>query len=141
MPTTHTSRRRIHFAVIGALAALFLLVLVRTAWVCDDAFITFRTVDNLLNGYGLRWNVSERVQSFTHPLWMLLYVVPYAATGEPYVTGIWLSIAVSLLAFTAALSIARDLWIAIVGAVLLMSSRAFVDYSTSGLENPLTHLL
>ena len=133
------SRKRV--AVIGALAVLFLLVLVRTAWVCDDAFITFRTVDNLLNGYGLRWNIAERVQSFTHPLWMLLYAAPYAVTGDPYLTSIWLSIAVSIVAFTAALWIAQDLWIAIVGALLLVSSRAFVDYSTSGLENPLTHLL
>ncbi len=99
----NTSRGPIRFAVIGALAALFLLVLVRTAWVCDDAFITFRTVDNWLNGYGLRWNVAERVQSFTHPLWMLLYAVPYAVSGDPYLTSIWLSIAVSLFAFTAAL--------------------------------------
>jgi arabinofuranosyltransferase len=30
---------------------------------------------------------------------------------------------------------------AILGVTLLLSSRAFTDYSTSGLENPLTHLL
>lgn len=132
---------RTDVAVTGALVALFLVVLVRTAWVCDDAFITFRTVDNFLNGYGLRWNIAERVQSFTHPLWLLLYAVPYAVTGDPYVTSIWLSIAVSVLAFAVALWTARDLWMAVAGAVLLLSSRAFVDYSTSGLENPLTHLL
>ena len=137
----NSSKGPIRVAVIGCLSALFLLVLVRTAWVCDDAFITLRTVDNLLNGYGLRWNIAERVQSFTHPLWMLLSIVPYAVTGDPYVTSIWLGIAVSLVAFTAALWLAQDLWIAIAGALLLASSRAFVDYSTSGLENPLTHLL
>ena len=134
-------RGRTHLAVTGTLAALFLIVLVRTAWVCDDAFITFRTVDNLVNGYGLRWNIAERVQSFTHPLWLLLYAVPYAVTGDPYVTSIWLSIIVSMLAFGLAVWTAHDLWIAIAGALLLLSSRAFVDYSTSGLENPLTHLL
>jgi arabinofuranosyltransferase len=124
------------------MAVLFLVVLVRTAWVCDDAFITFRTVDNFVNGYGLRWNIAERVQSFTHPLWMLLYAAAYALTGEPYFTSVWLSIAVSMLAFVVAiLWIARDLRAAIIGALLLVSSRAFVDYSTSGLENPLTHLL
>ena len=134
-------RGRTHLVVTAALAALFLAVLVRTAWVCDDAFITFRTVDNFLNGYGLRWNPAERVQSFTHPLWMFLYAVPYAVTGDPYVTSIWLSIVVSMLAFGLALWTVQDLWMAIAGAFLLLSSRAFVDYSTSGLENPLTHLL
>ena len=131
-----------HFAVIAALAGIFLLILVRTAWVCDDAFITFRTVDNFVHGYGPRWNTAERVQSFTHPLWMLLYASAYAFTREPYVTSIWLSIAVSMLAFTVAIRwIARDLSTVIVGVLLLVSSRAFVDYSSSGLENPLTHLL
>ncbi len=38
----------------------------------DDAYITLRTVDNFINGYGLTWNISERVQAYTHPLWMFL---------------------------------------------------------------------
>jgi hypothetical protein len=37
------------------------------AWIGDDAAITARVIDNLLHGYGLRWNVDERVQAFTHP--------------------------------------------------------------------------
>jgi len=36
------------------LASIFVVVLVRTAWVCDDAYITFRTVDNFVHGHGLR---------------------------------------------------------------------------------------
>ena len=35
---------------------LYGVVLLRTAWLCDDAYITFRTVDNFINGFGLRWN-------------------------------------------------------------------------------------
>jgi len=45
-----------------------MIVFFRTAWVCGDAYITFRTIDNLVHGYGLRWNVDERVQAFTHPV-------------------------------------------------------------------------
>ena len=48
---------------------LFAVVLVRTAWVSDDAYITFRTVDNFLAGYGLRWNVGERVQTLGSRAW------------------------------------------------------------------------
>ena len=47
-------------------------VVLSQAWVSDDAFITFRVIDNFVNGYGLRWNVDERVEVYTHPLWMLL---------------------------------------------------------------------
>ena len=41
--------------------AAFALVLIRTAWVRDDVYFTLRTVDNFINGYGLRWNIAERV--------------------------------------------------------------------------------
>ena len=34
----------------------FSLVFFNAAWVAEDAFITFRAVDNLLNGYGPVWN-------------------------------------------------------------------------------------
>ena len=58
------------------LLALFTYVFIVNAWVGDDAYITFRTVDNFVNGYGLTWNTSERVQAYTHPLWMFLHVNP-----------------------------------------------------------------
>ena len=49
-------------ACMGAFG-VFVLVLIRTTWICDDAYINFRTIDNFLHGYGLRWNIAERVQS------------------------------------------------------------------------------
>jgi arabinofuranosyltransferase len=42
------------------------------SWIGDDAFITMRVVDNLSHGYGLVWNTGERVQVFSHPLWLFL---------------------------------------------------------------------
>jgi arabinofuranosyltransferase len=35
-------------------------------FISDAACITLRTVENFLDGYGLRWNVAERVQSYTY---------------------------------------------------------------------------
>ena len=46
----------------------------KTAWLSEDSYITFRVADNFLEGYGLRWNVAERVQAYTHPLWLMLFV-------------------------------------------------------------------
>jgi arabinofuranosyltransferase len=112
------------------------------AWAADDAFITLRTVDNALHGYGLRWNVVERVQSYTHPLWMFATLGVTWIVGSAYLAVIWLSIACSTLA--GALVIWRltdDLFASVFAVFLLAISIAFLDYSTSGLENPLTHLL
>lgn len=129
-----------------ALPLLFFLgfaaLVIRNAWLSDDAYITFRTVDNFIHGYGLTWNVAERVQSYTHPLWMLLLAAAYAITHEIFFTSMILSIGLSLA--TAALlawRMARAPLLACLGLAVLMLSKAAVDYATSGLENPLTHAL
>src|SRR5262245_52183322 len=93
--TAEDNRTRI--LVAGGCAA-FLLLLLRTAWLDDDAYITFRTVDNFLNGYGLRWNVANRVQAYTHPLWMFLMTGAAAITGEVYFASILLSFVISIAA-------------------------------------------
>jgi arabinofuranosyltransferase len=121
---------------------VYAVVVARSAWLAEDAFITFRTVDNFISGYGLTWNVSERVQSYTHPLWMFLVSFCYLLTSEIYWTALVLSIIVSLLALTVVVvRLAASVEAAVLAVVVLTCSKAFVDYSTSGLENPLTHLL
>ena len=121
---------------------VFLVFLVRTAWLCDDAYISFRTVDNLVSGYGLTWNVAERVQSFSNPLWVLLLSVIYFFTLEIYFTSLALSIAVSLACiYILSQKIARNWSLALLAVGLPVFSNAFLDYSTSGLENALGHLL
>jgi len=133
--------RLLNRAVWPALALLMVLAL-RRAWVCDDAYITFRVVDNLVGGYGPVWNVAERVQTFTNPLWMLTVSAFYLFTGEPYLTGILLSLALTLLtAAVLACWVARTSQGALLALLALALSNAFVDYATSGLENALTHLL
>ena len=108
----------------------------------DDSYITLRAVDNLIHGYGPTWNVVERVQSFTHPLWMLVLSVAYFFTREAYFTTIVISVVVSLVVMWLLVTrIASSLVAGLVAATALIASKAFVDYSTSGLENPLTHLL
>ncbi len=132
----------VELALPLALLTIYLLCVVLNAWVCDDAYITYRTVDNFVGGFGLRWNVAERVQAFTHPLWMFLMAAFYAVTREEYWTSLGLSVALS----------AATLWIALrrvaltplmmaAGAGVLILSKSFIEFSTSGLENPLTHLL
>ncbi len=126
----------------AAMLSLFTIAVVRTAWMCDDAYITLRTVDNFVSGFGPRWNVAERVQTYTHPLWMFVLALPYYVTREAYFTPLVVSILASLAAMWLLMTrIAASSATAIIGASVLTFSRAFVEFSTSGLENPLTHLL
>lgn len=123
-------------------AALLTVLVVRSAWMCDDAYITLRTVDNLIEGFGLRWNVIERVQAFTHPAWLLLVAPFYAITREAYFTV--LAIQIALVVVTLLLAgrlLARSPSDAALMVAAFAGSKAFVDFSTSGLENSLTHAL
>ncbi len=121
--------------------ALFTYTTIHNAWLCDDAFITFRTIDNFVHGFGLTWNISERVQTYTHPLWMLLLALLNFFTGEIYYTSLFFSIALSLAALLWVILNATNLSASVLGASILLLSKAYMDYTSSGLENPLSHFL
>lgn len=134
-------RTRLDTLLLLALVGGLVLLALKCAWVCDDAYITFRVVDNWVEGYGLRWNTAERVQAYTNPLWMALVSLPYALTREPYFTSLALSLlCTALVGLGFAWKVTRDIAGAALALTLLCGSKAFVDFSTSGLENPLLHL-
>lgn len=125
---------------VGAVVVLLGLVL-RTAWVTEDAYITLRSVDNWVHGYGLRWNTDERVQGYTHPLWMFALSALYFVTRESFFTAVMLGMLTTTAAALALVRISRTAGHAAAAVTLLILSRSFIEFSTSGLENPLTHLL
>jgi arabinofuranosyltransferase len=137
--------------VLLLLVVLFTFVVFKNAWVSDDALITFRTIENFLSGYGLTFNISERVQTYTHPLWMFLQAGIYFLLNRVLGISFWaelfyLNIVISLtlsvlVVIILVFKLARSFESALLGMSILIMSKAFVDYSTSGLENPLTHLL
>lgn len=128
--------------LIGVGFVLLIVAVLSSAWVCDDAWITFRTVKRFWAGDGLTWNPGERVQAYTHPLWMLLMLVLAGVTKEFFFTSIALSFVLTL-GFAGRLTwMLRDRpLLAAVVPVVLVASRAFVDFSVSGLENPLQSML
>jgi arabinofuranosyltransferase len=44
---------------------------IRQAWVCDDAFISYRYAQNLTKGLGLVFNAGERVEGYSNFLWTM----------------------------------------------------------------------
>ena len=128
--------------IIYLFVFVIFLTMVRTAWVADDAFLTMRTVDNFVNGYGLRWNILERVQIYTHPMWMFLLSGLYYFIRDPFIVFYGLTLLLSLITiYLFGVKFATSPAKAVLGFSILIFSKAFIDYSTSGLENPLTHLL
>ncbi len=112
------------------LILVYAVVVIRTAWVMDDAYISFRCVDNAIHGYGLRWNTFERVEAFTNPLWTLVMCAFSLATREIFYTGLALQIAISTAAVWLVARSARAPVVACGCVATLSLSKAFVDYST-----------
>ncbi len=118
------------------------LELIRTAWIGDDAGITLRTVLNFLHGYGPNYNVGERVQAYTHPLWFVILSFITLLLKNVFIATFCLSIAISFFVLICiVLNCSKNSTCGLLGVFILFLSKAFTDFSTSGLENPLTHLL
>ena len=131
---------------------LFGLTVIRNAWMTDDAYITLRTVENFLAGYGLTYNPFIRVQAYTHPLWLLLlsfgYFIQLRLLGLSSNNGLYiltLLVSIGIASAAVALVISRisgeQLEKKGIFLIAVLCSKAFMDYSTSGLENPLTYFL
>ncbi len=134
-------RNRRSLVAAAALAAVLGMAAAR-AWTSDDAFITFRVVDQFLAGHGPVYNIGERVQVFTHPLWLFL-LAAWRATGASLFPG---AMALSVALFGVGLALlfaafrAKPLALAIAFTVLFLC-RPVVDFASGGLETPATFLL
>ncbi|MFA5632445.1 MAG: hypothetical protein WC997_13100 [Porticoccaceae bacterium] len=122
-------------------AVIFMWSFLHYAWLTEDAFINFRVIENVREGYGLVWNQGERVQVYTSPLWMLITTIVSLMTGELFYTVIGLSLCLmtALLLVLYRLS-NKNVLVFLPVAVLLLTSKSIRDYSTSGLETPLLAL-
>ena len=110
-------------------------------WTSEDAFITFRVVTNLWHGYGPVFNPGERVEAYTHPLWLLLLSILAFPTGQIERTALWLGLFCAAASIVLALSSAvrlqgRDsggVWLP-AGALIFVALPPAWDFATSGLE-------
>jgi len=118
-------------------------------WVDEDAFIDFRVVHNLLAGYGPVFNVGERVEVDSDPLWVAVLALTHAVT--PWWSLEWTSVVLGLLC-TAGGFVAGGLAVVRLGArhgegtvlplgLLIVSVVAGVwEFVTSGLEMSMVFL-
>ena len=138
-PEWRTSRwwkRGLGLIAVAFFAALWL----RTAWVTEDAYIIFRSLEQVMAGRGPVWNPNERVQAFTSPLWFLLLLSLRWFSSDVYLNAILLHTVMSawlLWMWKQRLSP----WAFGLVVLIAMAAAGFVDFLTSGLENSLGYAL
>ncbi len=136
------AQRPIRFLQAGAL--LFCaFALVSRFWAAEDAYITFRSVENLFAGFGLVYNPGELIESYTHPLWMSLLVL-MRGLGLPLHAGsvlLGFGLALTALAFLIFRGDDRGRPVLPLAALALCAISGFRDFAVSGMEFPLVLLL
>ncbi|MBP9192574.1 MAG: hypothetical protein KBF96_08490 [Ignavibacteria bacterium] len=66
------SNKPIVFAGLILLCIVFIVICNNNRFIQDDAFISFRYVQNFVDGHGLVFNIGERVEGYTNLLWVLI---------------------------------------------------------------------
>lgn len=124
------------------LIALCVIIYIKNYWLAEDAYINFRSLDQLWAGRGPVWNVGERVQVYTSAFWYWLIAASRYLINDLY----WNVFSCSLLLYL--LTIGKILrsqqgGILITATVVLclLSSNSFMDFAASGLENVLIYFL
>lgn len=126
--------------VVIAFAALWHAT--RYDFFCDDAFIALRYAKNLSEHHELAYNLGQRVEGFTSPLWVLLIsAAGFLGLALPGATRL-LGACSALLTFWAL----RQFWdelepraprLVLVPALALALSAPFAAWTLAGLETPL----
>lgn len=143
--------RRAQLVLALAPVAVWACMAWRARWVCDDAFIDFAVVRNVLAGAGPTLNVGQRVESFTNPLWVaLLSLASAMVPGDPTQTLPWIAVLLGLALSLAGLALpsvaacrrhdpttARAFALPL-GSLVVAALVPFHDFATSGLETGLT---
>ena len=117
---------------------LLVFNLVNLYSVADDAYISFRYLDNWLDGLGLVYNPGERVEGYTNFLWIIL-LAPLRLLGlEPELASLFLSLAALALTlwavFRTASMLAGSPGAGAAALLLAASSAPLAQWTTSGME-------
>jgi arabinofuranosyltransferase len=112
-PARPLARRLLQWALLGLPVVILLVQGLRYRCVVDDGFIYLRIVRNVVEGHGPVFNVGQRVEAYTGPLWV--GVLAAADVASPFrlewiavVAGIACTIGGVVLAMLGAARLTRD---------------------------------
>lgn len=145
VPTTSRlpSAKVVRAAVICLIAAVAALhVAYYFPRVVDDLFISLRYAENLAEGKGAVYNIGEKVEGYSSPIWMLLQALGLRLGFEGVLFTKLLGVASFALLFVGLHRVARDVmrigpWASVVPLAWLAANSYVVNWTVLGLETPL----
>ena len=129
--------------IVRIICFIFIIsVITVMAWTSDDAYHGYSMARNLVEGNGFSPTSGIRVNVSTCPLMTLLVAFMYVVCRNMYVAGMVMNFICSFSAIWILLfKFCKNCKSCIMVTLLICSSRAFISYTTSGLENALLFLL
>lgn len=142
-PPRTALKSRALVVALGALLALGAASMLYGAWLSDDYLIGLRQSLNFVHGRGFSFFADARVQTMTSPLWGIV-LVPVLWLFDAFYAPMLLSVLLSLAAIAV---LYQRFWgdqakrlPFVIALAVLVGTKAYIDFSSSGLENPLAHL-
>jgi len=130
---------QINIALLSIAIIIHITLAFKFNFTQDDAYITFRYVENFVNGDGLVFNIGERVEGYTNFLWTLLLILGRLAGLELVMLSRILGVicgagTILVLYFLSGRFFSKsNLWRGMV-CLLFGSSLSFAYWSIAGLE-------
>jgi arabinofuranosyltransferase len=147
-PARSRRARLVQGSVLAVPCAVLLARAWDHRWMTDDAFINLRVVRMIQGGHGPVFNVGERVEVTTSPLWVWILtlgdlVLPIALEWVAVVLGLVGAVGGLALATAGAARLHRRAFpgagfLVPAGAAVVAALAPMWDFSTSGLEGGLT---
>jgi len=142
-----STRTRVQLGLIGLPVAVVAIGGWSHRWVSDDAYIDFRVVGNVLAGHGPVYNVGERIEVVTNPIWVGILTLVRGTIG--LLPTAWWAVLLGLtatalgvgLSAVGSARLARRRGASVVipaGMLCLVCVDAMWDFASSGLETGLT---
>jgi len=125
--------------LLSLVVAIF--VFLKNAWVSEDAYILFRSIEQLFAGNGPVWNPHERVQVFTSPLWFFVLSTVRIFSHNVYLNAIVVSLILWILTIDVLKKTFKSNVVLLTSILLFSASTGFYDYTSSGLENVLAYFV
>ena len=117
---------------------LFLAAVFFYSWNSDDAYHSYIMARHLVEGKGLVYNTGYRVSASTCPLLTLIEAFVFLFTDSPDFCGLLIGLLFSgAAAWILFFRICVSPLVVLCMFGLMISSRGFLSFTTSGLENPL----
>lgn len=147
--------RYIRYILVFVCVLFFVYYTIRWSWCSDDAYHAYSMSKNLINGCGFTPTIGKRVNVSTCPLWTLVVTLGMYIFHDEYYVGLVLNLLFSWGAFAIILMV---IWgklylpsncdykflktiYTVLLTILLCSSKAFISYTSSGLENSMLFFL